>query len=115
MRPFPLTGTVYQISKNDDGHHPFWSRDGRELFYVPGPDGLSKVSVTTRPAFSFSNPVAVPRGNLSESPVTSRNMDVSPDGAHMIGAAAGNAGSGDPRMQVVLNWFEELKQRVPTK
>ena len=23
LRPFPLTGAVYQVSKNDDGHHPW--------------------------------------------------------------------------------------------
>jgi hypothetical protein len=49
LRPFPLTGAVYQVSKNDDGHHPWWSRDGRELFYVPGPDGLVRVKVNRSP------------------------------------------------------------------
>jgi serine/threonine-protein kinase len=116
VRPFPLTGAVYQASKNDDGHHPWWSRDGRELFYVPGPDGLVRLTVTPRPVVSFSDPVAVPRGGLIESPVTSRNIDVSPDGARLLGVASGGpaAGSADaPFMLIVLNWFEELKRLAP--
>src|SRR6476660_2963268 len=60
VRPFPLTGAVYQVSKNDDGHHPWWSYDGRELLYVPGPDGLVRVTVNRSPSVWFSAPSALP-------------------------------------------------------
>jgi len=118
-QPFPPTGAVYQLSKDDDGHHPWWSHDGRELFYVPGPDGLVRVSVTTRPSFSVGGPTAIPRGRFIEAPVTSRNIDTSPDGKTIIGvAAAGQVASSNANvseMQVVLNWLEELKRLVPKK
>ena len=118
-QPFPLTGAVYQVSKDDDGHHPWWSHDGRELFYVPGPDGLVRVSVSTRPSVSFGSPVALPRAGLFESPVTSRSIDMSPDGQRLIGVvAAGQVASGSAtaaEMQIVLNWTEELKRLVPTR
>jgi hypothetical protein len=84
LRPFPLTGAVYQVSKNDDGHHPWWSRDGRELFYVPGPDGLVRVKVNRSPVVSFSNPSALPRNGFFESPVSSRGIDLSPDGERLL-------------------------------
>jgi dipeptidyl aminopeptidase/acylaminoacyl peptidase len=113
VRPFPATSAVYQISKNDDGHHPWWSHDGRTLYYVPGPDGLSRVTVATSPAFSFSNPGALPRGLLSESPVTSRSIDTNADDTRLIGAAQVNAAAGTPRIQVVLNWFDELRRLAP--
>ena len=113
MRPFPLTGAVYQVSKNDDGHHPWWSRDGRELFYVPGPDGLVRVTVNRSPFVSFSDPSALPRNMFVESPVTSRNMDSSPDGAQLLGVTTG--GSDAPFMQIVLNWFEELNRLAPAR
>lgn len=29
VEPFPRTGARYQISRDDDGHHAVWSRDGR--------------------------------------------------------------------------------------
>jgi serine/threonine-protein kinase len=118
VRPFPLTGAIYQVSKNDDGHHPWWSSDGRELYYVPGPDGLVRVTVGRSPVVSFSDPFAVPRGGLIESPVTSRNIDLSPDGTRFIGVASGGPSvepSGAPYMQVVLNWFEELKRLAPVR
>jgi serine/threonine-protein kinase len=113
VRPFPVTSVVYQVSKGDDGHHPWWSRDGRKLFYVPGPDALSSVSVTTRPAFSFSDPAALPRAGMTESPVTSRNIDISADGTQLVGVTTAGMVAGGPRFQVVLNWFEELNRLVP--
>ena len=64
VQPFPVTGVKYQIPKNDpsqNDHHPVWSSDGKELFYIPAPGALAAISVTTRPDFSFGNPVPVPR------------------------------------------------------
>ena len=40
-----------------------WSRDGKELFFVPAPGRFMAVTVrTTAPSFTVTNPVAVPRG-----------------------------------------------------
>jgi serine/threonine-protein kinase len=38
VQPFPPTGAVYQLTKSTDSipSHPFWSRDGRELLFLPG-------------------------------------------------------------------------------
>jgi Tol biopolymer transport system component len=116
VRPFPLTGAIYQASKNDDGHHPWWSRDGRELFYVPGPDGLARVTINSGSVASFSDPFMLPRGGMIESPVTARNIDLSPDGKRLLGVASGSLAGGPAdtlSMQIVLNWFEELKRLAP--
>ncbi len=40
VQPFPPTGAKYQLPNVLDNHHPLWSPDGRELFYVPGPSTL---------------------------------------------------------------------------
>lgn len=48
VQPFPATGAKYQISKGDDGHHPLWSPDGSELFYIPGPGQFVVVSIATQ-------------------------------------------------------------------
>ncbi len=63
VQPFPPTGAKYQISKNaDDGHHPMWSPDGAELLFTPGQGPrLNAVRVTTRPSFTFSEAMPVPR------------------------------------------------------
>ena len=124
VQPFPATGAKYQIPKRDptqNDHHPVWSSDGKELFYIPMPGALAAISVTTRPDFSFGNPVPVPRkfttGGSAQTDI--RNYDLTPDGK-ILGLIdtseliqSGNPGA--PEFRVVLNWFEELKARVPTK
>jgi hypothetical protein len=47
---------------DEDGHHPVWSRDGRKLFYTPGPGNrLQQVNITTTPSFQFSPSVTILR------------------------------------------------------
>jgi hypothetical protein len=120
VQPFPTTGATYPISKGQ-GFHPTWSPDGKELFYVAGAGSgtFVAVSVTTRPIFTLGNPVPVPRPFGDRSPGFERNYDITLDGKRFLGVVpagqtASNAPSA-PQIQVVLNWFEELKARVPTK
>ena len=61
VQPFPAVGATYPISKGV-GIHAFWSPDGKELIYSPRASQLVAVSVTTRPAFTFGNPVPMTRG-----------------------------------------------------
>jgi len=87
---------------------------------VPG--ALAAISVTTRPVFSVGNPVPVPRkfttaGGSAQADM--RNYDLTPDGK-ILGLVdtseqtySGNPDA--PEFRVVLNWFEELKARVPAK
>lgn len=113
VQPFPPNGTKHQIAR---GGRPLWSRDGKQLFYVPTPTQLMAVTITTQPTFTFTNPVIVPRGFGVSSPTTPRAFDILPDGRIVgIGTVGQNqSGSGPAQIQVVLNWFEELKARVPT-
>jgi hypothetical protein len=77
---------------------------------------LTVVNVSTQPAFTFSNPVPLPRGFLASRAAGggARPYDITPDGKRFIGMIAANqTASGAPQIQVVLNWFEELKAKVP--
>ena len=119
VQPFPTTGATYPISKGT-GFHPTWSPDGKELFYTAGAGGgtFVGVSVTTRPTFTFGNPVLVPpRLFVGRGPESERNNDITLDGKRFLGvvAAGQSAAPAAPQIRVVLNWFEELKARVPTK
>jgi hypothetical protein len=78
--------------------------------------------VTTRPDFSFGNPVPGPRkftsaGNSGQA--NFRNYDLTADGKILgLVDASEQTHSGNtdaPEFRVVLNWFEELKARVPAK
>jgi len=119
VQPFPATGSVTQISSGDVGHHALWSRDGKQLFYIPGPTRFLGVTVTTQPGFAVSVPVPVPRGfTLGNAQNNPRNHDVAPDGRFLGVVTAGQPVSNTAAVQqveFVLNWFEELKQRVPVK
>jgi Tol biopolymer transport system component len=116
VEAFPPTGAKYQISKKgENGHLPLWSRDGKELYYVPQVGQLVVVSVTPAPVFSFSDPISVPRRFQRAAPTTPRVFDVTPDGkiVAVVPAGATEDTGQTPDIQVWLNWFEELKQRVP--
>lgn len=119
VEPFPPTGTKHLIAQQ--GGRPLWTRDGKELFFVPAPGHFMLVAVKTAPSFTFTSPVAVPRGFGSAVPFQPRTFDVMPDGRIVGVVPAGQSQSGPPapiqvqQIQVVLNWFEELKSKVPTK
>jgi hypothetical protein len=76
---------------------------------------FAAVSVTTQPAFTFGIPSVVARRELVTSrggDRSQRNWDITPDGERHLGIVdAGTQGS--PQIQVVLHWFDELKERVP--
>jgi eukaryotic-like serine/threonine-protein kinase len=116
VRPFPPTATAYIAPEDQDSHHPVWSSDGKELFYVSGPSQLASVSVTTKPNVSFGSPVRAPKsGFQTQVPSSVRTYDILPDGKHFIGvvpAGQTETGAATAQIQVVLNWFEDLKQRV---
>ena len=97
--------------------HPLWSSDGKELSFSIGPIAFDAVNVTTKEGFTFSSPAPVPRGGLIGTPGGPRNYDILPDGRFLGVTLAGQAqaGGGAPQIQVVLNWFKELKQRVPVR
>ncbi|MBA3295969.1 MAG: serine/threonine-protein kinase [Acidobacteria bacterium] len=114
VQPFPPTGSRYQIAR---GGRPAWSRDGRELFFVPAPGQFMAVRVRTEPSFAVTSPVAVPRRFGIADPASPRPFDTLPDG-RMVGVAPpgmSQSDSGPAQIHVVLNWFEELKARAPRK
>jgi serine/threonine-protein kinase len=118
VQPFPPTGAVYQLTRGENAHFPVWSRDGKTLFYVPGPGRFASIDVATDPTFSFANPVPAPMVGFLEGGMTFvRSYDLMPDAKHVIGTVnstfqRANPGRG-PNIEVIVNWFEELNARVP--
>ena len=88
-----------------------WSRGGGELFYV-GAGYLWGMQIETEPTLTWQDPV-----RLFETPgpteVTSFvNYDVTSDGQQFVFVQPLEEAD-LPQINVVLNWFEELKARVP--
>jgi WD40 repeat protein len=122
VQPFPATGIKYQLfaKGSDFPHHPRWSPEGTELFYDANPKvtGFEAVSVTTQPTFAFGNAVAVPKLFLMAGASLRTPYDIAPDG-RIVGRITAEqteyVRSQTDQIQVVLNWFEDLKARVPTR
>ena len=82
------------------------------------------VSVKTAPTFSLETPRTLFRGMYVGNVFVGGNFDfatwdVSPDGKRFLmmkeqGTTASGS-SGPRKINIVVNWFEELKQRVPLK
>ncbi len=114
VQPYPGPGGKLQIS-TDGGGEPLWNPNGRELFYRSG-NKMMAVEITTQPSFSAGNPKVLFAGQYqsSPSPVPNANYDVSPDGQRFLMLKPGGQDQAATQINVVLNWFEELKQKVPT-
>jgi serine/threonine-protein kinase len=117
VEPVPPTGQKSLVS-GSNGHHPLWSRDGKRLLYFPGAEPLLSVPVIIRAGFAVGEPEQVPGALISNTSVQSgRNHDLTADGRIIAVVQAGTTPdiALPQAIEVVLNWFEELKARVPTK
>lgn len=86
-----------------------WSRDGKELYYRSGSKVVA-LTVETDPEFKVINSRDLFKGNYLDC-ILCRTYDVAPDGRFLM--------IQDPQepiplqINVILNWFEELKRLVP--
>jgi serine/threonine-protein kinase len=123
VQPYPGPGKTEPVSV-DGGRGPAWNANGRELFFVTDSDATGRGWMMAadfaagspprigRPyrLFEFSN------GDLALDCFPTRCFDVAPDGQRFYAVA--NAGTPAPlpvitHINLVQNWFEELKAKVP--
>jgi serine/threonine-protein kinase len=101
--PYPGPGGKSQVS-TDGGTQPRWNRSGRELFFRNGARMMA-VDVETGAAFRAGTPRM-----LFEK--VSSDYDVAPGGRFlMLKPATATADSSE--LHVILNWFDDLRRRVP--
>jgi Tol biopolymer transport system component len=111
VQPLPPTGAKYLIG---NGVHPVWSHDGKTLYFRQlTTQELTATQINTQSGFSFTTPeiLSVNFPDRSSN-ATLRNHDILPDG-RFVGVVLTGSQSGPDRINVVLNWFEELKQKLP--
>jgi serine/threonine protein kinase len=118
VRPFPnVDAGRWQVSTGG-GTKPAWARNGKELFYVDNTNNLLAVPVQSAGSiFGFDQPVKLIEGRYFGGAPPNRTYDVSPDGQRFLMIKDSSLEQSDGRsagLVVVLNWFEELKQRVGT-
>ena len=111
VQPFPGPGGKWMIS-TDGGNEPVWSRDGRELFYRSGGKILA-VTIATTPAFAAGLPRMLFEGAYEPTGTGTSGFDVSPDGRRFLMIQPTAPELPATQVNVVINWFGELHQRVP--
>jgi Tol biopolymer transport system component len=115
VRPFPGPGGKWQISTGG-GYFPRWSRNGKELFYRSQD---SKIMVLTYTASSDSFRADQPQpwspGQFAELGGGISSFDLHPDGNRfaVLKAPGTDETAAVNKVNIVLNWFDELKRRVP--
>jgi len=109
VKPYPGQGGIVQIS-TDGGLEPVWARSGKELFYRTG-DQMMVVSVQADTTFKAEKPRLLFEGSYRYTLTTgvTSNYDVTADGQRFVMVKEETT-----QINVVLNWFEELKRLVPT-
>jgi Tol biopolymer transport system component len=114
VQAFPGPGGKWQVS-TEGGTEPVWNRNGRELFYRSG-DKMMAVDVELQPTFTVGKPRVLFQGEYFASvfPFTGTAYDVSADGQRFLMVKQTEQTAAAVQMNVVVNWFEELKRRVPT-
>jgi len=119
VEPFPGGGGRVQVSASG-GTEPQWAPGGHELFYRNGAQMIA-VPVTTESEFA----IAGERQILFESDAYMRATgasayDVDRDGQRFLMVQMMEAGEegqiqANQRLNLIFNWFEELKRLVPTE
>ena len=109
VRPYP--GPDRKLPVSTQGcTHPLWSRNGKELFYRNG-NKMMVVDVSASPDLTLSQPrMLFEQRYAFGSPQTIPNYDVSLDGQRFV-MVKDDSSSG--RLNIVLNWFDELKRLAP--
>jgi serine/threonine-protein kinase len=109
LRPFPGPDRKWQVSALG-GTQPVWNPSGKEIFYR-NVNKMMVVAVSTSPNVTLSEPrLLFEQRYTFGAGITIPNYDISPDGQRFVMV---KEESNANRLNIVLNWFEELKRRVP--
>jgi serine/threonine-protein kinase len=114
VRPFPGPGGKWQIS-TEGGSEAAWSPKGNEMFFRSGgrKEKMMVVDYQTQPTFSAGKPRLLFEGNYSAGN-QGAFYGVAPDGQRfLMMKPVEQQQTSLTQIHVVLNWFEELKRRVP--
>ncbi len=112
VQAFPEPGGGLPIS-TEGGGEPVWAHSGKELFYRNG-DKMMLVDVITQPVFEAQKPRMLFEDAHYVRVSSTPNYDVSKDDQHFVMVRAEEP----PNVRdanVILNWLDDLKKKVPAK
>jgi serine/threonine-protein kinase len=105
VSPYPGPGGKIQVSV-DGGTASYWNRNGREIDFVSGKKVMA-VDVQTTDGFRSGIPKL-----LFEVTPDWFILDMAPDTTRFLATRWASAAKQSRELRVVLNWFEELRQRA---
>jgi Tol biopolymer transport system component len=111
VQPFPGPGGKQQVS-TDGGAWPVWMPDGGAICYRRG-DKLMLVEIEDETELVLSKPRPLFAGRYTYGIGNNPNYSITPDGKEFILVALEER---EPPMHLnlIVNWFEELKRLAPT-
>jgi len=114
IQSFPDPGVARRQVSSGGASEPIWTKGGRELVFRAG-DSVMAVSVDPATG-NAGTPTLLFSGPFEDEPSysSSRSWDASPDGERFV--MVKHPPELEPRrIQVVLNWLDELRTKVPTR
>ena len=120
--PYPV-GARRRIT-TEGGLAPVWVRDRPELIFEAGDDTgrLGAIEITTQPELRRANPTILLSQEAAGTQLEwsrRRNFDVTADGERFLvvlpvdAAGSGDDGVESSRIDIVVNWHQDLLERVP--
>ena len=109
VEPYPGPGPKVPIS-TEGGYNPLWSSKGDELYYRID-NKVVGVTIEKEPEFKVLESKDLFEGQY-ESCLFCKMYDVTHDGCFLM--IRNPEETSPPTINVILNWFEELKRLVPT-
>lgn len=107
---YPGPGGKVQVS-TEGGYDPRWAPNGRDLFYRRG-EKMMAVAMTTGPTFRAERTRLLFEVRYFSWSWT--GYDISSDGQRFLMVQESEQQTEPTQINVVLNWSEELKRRVPS-
>jgi hypothetical protein len=105
VRQFPGPGGRLQVSTSG-GSEPWWSADGREIFYLDEEENIVSVAVRAADVFTAALPEVLFKARLCQSGQRNRYL-VASDGQRFLMVSPVESQT-IPPMTVVLNWDAAL-------
>jgi serine/threonine-protein kinase len=109
IRPVTGEGGVRRVSIGG-GVEPLWSSNGELFFRSAG--RMIAVDVRTQPDLVVGTPRTLFEGPYVLSSIWDRNYDVTADGRRFLMMQQAEAGESTVRLNIVVNWLEELRDRT---
>jgi serine/threonine-protein kinase len=113
VRPFPDVGAARYTVSHNGGNEPVWNPTGGELFFRDGDANLVAAGVAPGDAFRITGTTVLFATGDYLTDNRHRHYTVSADGRSFFFVKSPSLQNSLSQLVVTLNWFEELKRKVP--